>query len=74
MPRITGSKKKYQTYYRDPITRAFVAIEGVTATLEEESTIQGQKFRPQLSGGIPLISWKGNRFRAPFGTPGQEGN
>tara|TARA_Y100000401_G_C8306981_1_gene217518 strand:- start:386 stop:610 length:225 start_codon:yes stop_codon:yes gene_type:complete len=73
MPRYMGDKKVYQTYYRDPVSRKFVPIAGVTVQLEQNLTYSfpGYEFEPQLSGGIPIIKWLGNRFRAPFGTPGE---
>ena len=53
-PRKTG--QRYQTYYRDPLTRKFVAIEGVQVQLET-----GLK-EPKLSDGIPTLSYFGVRL------------
>lgn len=57
--RSPGHMSRYQVYFRDPLTRKFVAIEGlVVNTVVRRGEIHHHV--PQLRRGVPSMSYRGN--------------
>jgi hypothetical protein len=61
------SSSEYQTYYRDPITRKFVAIDGLMVKVKFRFDVDPpkgvslkQETTPKLRDGIPSLSYRGN--------------
>jgi hypothetical protein len=62
--RAPGHEKRYQVYFRDPLTRKFVAIEALTIDTEvvhrRFNSDQPAHHKPKLRRGIPSMSYRGN--------------
>ncbi len=60
--RSPGHEKRYQVYFRDPITRKFVPIQHLVV---DTDVVSDRGFKeshhvPKLRRGIPSMSYRGN--------------
>jgi len=62
--RAAGEQKRYQLYFRDPLTRKFVAVEALVIDTEvvprRFNSDQPAHHIPKLRRGIPSMSYRGN--------------
>ena len=61
--RAPGHEGRYQVYFRDPLTRKFVAIEGLSVDTEAVRVNDGLRItihQQKLRRGIPSMSYRGN--------------
>ena len=61
--RAPGHMSSYQLYFRDPLTRKFVAVDGlvIKTVVSVPTTADGVRHHiPQLRRGIPSMSYRGN--------------
>ena len=62
--RAPGHEKRYQVYFRDPLTRKFVPIEALVIDTEVVPRVYNSDLPahhiPKLRRGIPSMSYRGN--------------